>query len=120
MGSWTYRTRPRHERHAAPCTWKRAPSLALERCPSLAHRRPHISFPYTRRPDPYVPQMPLVLEYWCGAAGSTRNAPGAGCSSAEKPRGLTGMDIVYVGLTALFFALSFGFVALCDRLGGER
>ena len=30
------------------------------------------------------------------------------------------MDVVYLGLTVLFFALSFGFVALCDRLGGER
>lgn len=30
------------------------------------------------------------------------------------------MDLVYIGLTVLFFALSFGFVALCDRLGGER
>ena len=64
--------------------------------------------------------MPLVLEYRCGAARSTSNAPGAGCSSAAKPRGTNGNGYRVFGLTALFFALSWGFVALCERLGGER
>jgi hypothetical protein len=30
------------------------------------------------------------------------------------------MDLVYVGLTLLFFALSWGLIELCDRLLGER
>lgn len=31
------------------------------------------------------------------------------------------MDFVFLGLTLLFFALSWGFVQLCDRLeGGDR
>jgi len=29
------------------------------------------------------------------------------------------VDIVYLGLTVLFFVVSFGFVALCQRLRGE-
>lgn len=30
------------------------------------------------------------------------------------------MDLIYVGITLAFFALSAGFVALCARLGGAR
>lgn len=31
------------------------------------------------------------------------------------------MDFVFLGLTLIFFALSWGFVRLCDRLqGGDR
>ena len=30
------------------------------------------------------------------------------------------MDLVYGGVTVCFFALSWAFVLLCSRLGGER
>ena len=30
------------------------------------------------------------------------------------------MDVRYLGLMMLFFVLSYGVVALCERVGGER
>lgn len=30
------------------------------------------------------------------------------------------MDVVYLGLIIVFFVLSWGFVALCERLGGAQ
>ena len=29
-------------------------------------------------------------------------------------------DLIYIGLTGLFFALSWSFVRMADRLGGKR
>ncbi len=29
-------------------------------------------------------------------------------------------DVIYVGLTILFLALSYGFIALCERMMGEK
>jgi hypothetical protein len=30
------------------------------------------------------------------------------------------MDLLYIGITLLFFALAVAYVAGCDRLGGDR
>ena len=30
------------------------------------------------------------------------------------------MDIVYIGLTLVFFALSWGFIVVCDRLMEDK
>lgn len=29
-------------------------------------------------------------------------------------------DLIYVGLTILFFALSYGLIVLCERMMGEK